>query len=70
MLDVQQHDQATTLNNRRHRRHANPFRAEGARRDALRELKRAVVRLVQRGGRNGLELARRLFEDVPGLREA
>ena len=58
------------IKNGHRRRDANPFCREGARRDALRELKRAVVRLGRRGDRKGLELARRLFENVPGLREA
>jgi hypothetical protein len=47
-----------------------PFREHQARVDALKELKRAVVRLGLSGDRPSLELARRLFIDIPGLREA
>jgi hypothetical protein len=49
---------------------ANPFREGGTRRDALKELKRSIVRLGLRSDRRSLALARWLFEDVPGLREA
>jgi hypothetical protein len=48
----------------------DPFRDHEVRVDALKGLKRAVVRLGQCGDRRSLELARRLFEDIPGLRTA
>jgi hypothetical protein len=40
-----------------------------ARQDALRELKRAVVRIGTRGTRPGFLLAKRLFAEIPWLRE-
>ena len=49
---------------------ASPFRESNARRDALRELKRAVTKLGNSGDRKGLKLARILFADIPGLKEA
>lgn len=47
-----------------------PFREQHVRRDALRELKRAVVRLGLRGERWSLKVARQLFAEIPGLRSA
>jgi hypothetical protein len=47
-----------------------PFREHQARVDTLKELKCAVVRLGLCGDRRSLELARRLFIDIPGLSEA
>jgi len=49
---------------------SDPFRELNARRDALRELKRAVVRLGNSGDRHGFKLARRLFAEISGLRNA
>ena len=48
----------------------DPFYELSARRDALRELKRAVVMLGNSGDRHALKLARRLFAEIPGLRNA
>jgi hypothetical protein len=49
----------------------NLFCESTARRDALRELKRAVVRrLGNSGDRKALEFARRLFAEIPELRSA
>jgi hypothetical protein len=36
--------------------------------DAMRELKRAVVNLGVKGGRPGLQMARKIFEVTPELR--
>jgi hypothetical protein len=49
---------------------SGPFRESNAHRDALRELKRAVVRLGNSGDRKALKLARILFAEIPGLKEA
>jgi hypothetical protein len=51
-------------------RDEHPFCGVHARRDALRELKRAVVRIGTNGTRMGFLLAKRLFAAIPGLREA
>ncbi len=48
----------------------SPFYELNARRDALRELKRAVVKLGNSGDRRALKLARMLFTEIPGLRSA
>ena len=40
----------------------DPFREVNARRDALRELKRAVINLGNSGDRLGVRLARHLFK--------
>lgn len=48
----------------------NPFREESVRAAALRELKRAVVKIGSKGNRKSFLLAPRLFANIPGLREA
>jgi hypothetical protein len=49
---------------------SDPFRELHARRDALRELKRVTVKLGNSGDRWALKLARMLFAEIPGLRNA
>ena len=49
---------------------SDPFGELHARRDALRELKRAVVKLGNSGDRWALKLARMLFTEILGLRNA
>ncbi len=48
----------------------DPFREHRVHVDALKQLKHALVRLGLRGDRQSLKLARRLFSEIPGLREA
>lgn len=43
---------------------------ENARHDGLQQLKRRLVELGNSGGREGFELARQLFQDIPALKEA
>jgi hypothetical protein len=51
-------------------RQVDPFPEHRLHVDAVKELKRAIVRLALCGDRYSLKLARRLFNDVPALREA